>query len=155
MLSDLYRRAQVHAALGDAQRLAIVELLTLSDAAPSELGRRLGLAGNLLAHHLDVLEEAGLLVRTPSHGDGRRKYLRLDRRPLGGLLTPPTLWASSVLFVCSHNSARSQLAAAYWNHHSPVPATSAGSEPAEVVHPQAVEVAARRRPWPARRPAPG
>jgi len=49
-----------------------------------------------------------------------------------------------VVFVCTHNSARSQLAAAMWNDHSRVPATSAGTHPAPRVHPGAVAVARRR-----------
>ena len=49
------------------------------------------------------------------------------------------------MFVCTHNSARSQLAAAMWNDHSPVPATSAGTHPAPRVHPGALAVAHRRR----------
>jgi protein-tyrosine-phosphatase len=48
-----------------------------------------------------------------------------------------------VLFVCSANSARSQLAAATWNSLSVVPARSAGTHPAARVHPRAVTVAAR------------
>jgi len=52
--------------------------------------------------------------------------------------------AVRVLFVCTRNSARSQLAAALWNSSSPVPATSAGTRPAPEVHPGAVAVARRR-----------
>ena len=48
-----------------------------------------------------------------------------------------------VLFVCSANSARSQLAAATWNSLSAVPARSAGTHPAARVHPRAVTVATR------------
>jgi protein-tyrosine-phosphatase len=51
--------------------------------------------------------------------------------------------AVRVVFVCTHNSARSQLAAALWTRHSPVPATSAGTDPAGGVHPRAVAVATR------------
>ncbi len=58
-----------------------------------------------------------------------------------------------VVFVCTQNSARSQLATAVWHRKSPVPATSAGTDPATAVHPQAIE-AARRHDLPlrARRP---
>jgi protein-tyrosine-phosphatase len=48
-----------------------------------------------------------------------------------------------VVFVCTANSARSQLAAALWNEASPVPARSAGTDPAERVHPEAVRAARR------------
>ncbi|MGD9997696.1 MAG: ArsR/SmtB family transcription factor, partial [Ilumatobacteraceae bacterium] len=53
-------RAAVHAALGEPARLAIVEALVTSDRSPKELGDRLGLPSNLLAHHLEVLEDAGV-----------------------------------------------------------------------------------------------
>jgi protein-tyrosine-phosphatase len=48
-----------------------------------------------------------------------------------------------VVFVCTANSARSQLAAARWNTISQVPAASAGTHPAARVHPRAA--AAGRR----------
>jgi protein-tyrosine-phosphatase len=48
-----------------------------------------------------------------------------------------------VVFVCTHNSARSQLAAASWRRVSQVPVASAGTHPAGRVHPGAV--AAGRR----------
>ena len=47
------------------------------------------------------------------------------------------------MFVCTHNSARSQLAAAIWNRRSEVPATSAGTKPAPQVHRGAVAAARR------------
>ena len=46
-----------------------------------------------------------------------------------------------MVFVCSANSARSQLAAAAWNSVSSIPAASAGTHPARRVHPRAVKVA--------------
>lgn len=50
--------------------------------------------------------------------------------------------ARRVLFVCTANSARSQLAAAMWNARHEVPAESAGTEPADRVHPEAVRAGA-------------
>lgn len=138
------RRAAVHAALGDPHRLTIVDALSLSDLAPTELRELTGLESNLLAHHLDVLEHAGVVERSASHGDRRRRYLRLDRRALESITRPPRLAASNVVFVCTANSARSQLAAAMWNRDHGVPAVSAGTEPAERVHPQARRAAKRR-----------
>ncbi len=46
-----------------------------------------------------------------------------------------------VLFVCTHNAGRSQMAQAFFNRHAPadVRAESAGSEPADRVHPVVVE----------------
>jgi protein-tyrosine-phosphatase len=48
-----------------------------------------------------------------------------------------------VLFVCTHNSARSQLAEALWNRRAGGTAGSAGTHPAAQVHPLAIDVAAR------------
>ena len=139
------RRAALHAALGDPGRLALVDTLAWGEASPGELATWLGMTSNLLAHHLRVLEEAGLVARHRSEGDRRRNYVALRRATLD-LLVPvgSPLTAERVVFVCTHNSARSQLAAAMWNDHSTVPATSAGTHPARRVHPGAVAVARRR-----------
>jgi ArsR family transcriptional regulator, arsenate/arsenite/antimonite-responsive transcriptional repressor / arsenate reductase (thioredoxin) len=143
--AGLRRRAAVHAALGDPGRLAIVDVLAWGEASPGELGRRLGVGTNLLAHHLRVLEDVGLVRRHRSEGDRRRSYVALVREVADELRAPAsTLSAERVVFVCTQNSARSQLAASLWNDASPVPATSAGTRPAPAVHPGAVEVARRR-----------
>jgi protein-tyrosine-phosphatase len=142
--STLGERARVHAALGDPARLAIVDRLLLGDASPSELGSSLGLSSNLLAHHVKQLERAGVLERSRSEGDHRRTYLRLRPDALAGLVPAGMVHAPRVVFVCTHNSARSQLAAALWTRASKVPAASAGTEPAERVHPLAVAVARGR-----------
>lgn len=136
--SEVVGRARLHAALGEPARLAIVDRLLLGDASPSELGRALGLASNLLAHHVKLLEQAGVVERCRSEGDHRRTYLRLRPAALAGLVPTGTVRAPRVVFVCTHNSARSQLAAALWKRHSRVPAASAGTQPATRVHPLAV-----------------
>ncbi len=142
--ADRDRRAAVHAALGDPHRLAVVDALALSDRSPSDLARALGIESNLLAHHLEVLERVGLVERVVSAGDRRRRYLRLRAETLDAIETPAaTLAARSVLFVCTANSARSQLAAALWNAASSTPAESAGTHPADRVHPRTVATAAR------------
>jgi protein-tyrosine-phosphatase/DNA-binding HxlR family transcriptional regulator len=142
-LSSLERRARIHAALGDPARLAIVDALTLGDASSGEIARDLGLATNLVAHHVKVLTEAGLVVRTRSEGDRRRTYLRLQPAALAALAAPHLDAAGRVVFVCTHNSARSQLAAALWRARTSRPAASAGTRPAPRVHPRAVTVAHR------------
>jgi protein-tyrosine-phosphatase len=136
-------RARVHAALGDPARLAIVDALTLGDASPGEIARDLGLATNLVAHHVNVLAEAGLVVRTPSEGDRRRIYLRLRSEVLAAVATPHLEAAGRVVFVCTHNSARSQLAAALWRRRTGRPVACAGTHPAARVHPRAIRVARR------------
>lgn len=140
---SLEDRAARFATLGDPIRLAIVDALLTSDRAPIELRRRTGVGSNLLAHHLDVLEAAGLIVRSQSSGDGRRRYVRLRRSALVGLLPFATLTPQPVLFICTANSARSQLAAALWQQATGEQAFSAGTHPASHVHPRAVDAAAR------------
>lgn len=140
---DLQRRAEQHAALGDPIRLTIVDELVRSDRSPSELRVRLGIESNLLAHHLDVLDAAGLIVRNRSSGDGRRRYVHLRPEVADGLRIGGGGPATEALFVCTRNSARSQLAAALWRSITGRPATSAGTDPAGAVHPGAVEAAAR------------
>ena len=143
MEPEVVERANRHAALSDPVRLAIVDELALSDRAPVELRRQFGLESNLLAHHLDVLESAGLVGRSRSSGDGRRRYVHLVPAALDGLVPSPDLSGRQVLFVCTHNSARSQLAAAMWSQLAGATATSAGTHPASHVHPGAVAAATR------------
>ena len=142
--SSVVERARVHAALGEPARLAIVDRLVLGDAAPGELSRALGIPSNLLAHHVKLLEQAGVVDRSRSEGDHRRTYLRLRPEALAHLAPEGVVHAPRVVFVCTHNSARSQLAAALWARRSPVPAASAGTQPAQRVHPLAVAVARGR-----------
>ncbi|MFD7160038.1 helix-turn-helix domain-containing protein [Kribbella sp. NPDC059898] len=141
---SLVERARVHAALGDPARLVIVDALVVGDAAPGELGALLEMPTNLVAHHLKVLEEAGVVVRGRSEGDHRRTYVRLVPERLAAVAGPLLSEVPRVVFVCTHNSARSQLAAAIWARRSQVPAVSAGTRPAGRVHPRAVKVARRR-----------
>ena len=138
---DLDERAARHAALGDTRRLAIVDALAIGDLTVTDLRQITGLAGNLLAHHLDVLDDAGLIERHASEGDGRRRYVSLlpDRLPAS---PGDRVGAGArVVFVCTHNSARSQFAAALWGQSGESSVTSAGSLPADRVHPKAIRVA--------------
>ena len=136
-------RAKIHAALGDPARLAIADALTLGDASPGEIAAHLGMATNLVAHHVNVLTAAGLVERSRSEADRRRTYLRLRPQALAALTAPVPPARRRVVFVCTRNSARSQLAAALWNRHGGVPAASAGTDPAPRVHPRAVRTARR------------
>jgi protein-tyrosine-phosphatase len=147
---NLDTRAAVFAALGEPVRLALVDRLVAGDASPGVLAADVGLGSNLLAHHLRVLEDASIIRRVRSEGDQRRSYVQLR-------LDQPTVWAAAlsghmpdnlragprVLFVCTANSARSQLAAAIWSQLSNTPATSAGTHPGSRIHPRAITVAER------------
>jgi protein-tyrosine-phosphatase/DNA-binding HxlR family transcriptional regulator len=142
--SDRERRARVFSALGDAHRLAVVDLLQVQDLSPDALAAALEIPGNLLAHHLKVLETAGVISRSHSQNDRRRTYIQLVDGGLEGLLPETgTLTAPRVVFVCTHNSARSVLAEAMWRTVSDVPSASAGTHPADRVNPRAVKAARR------------
>lgn len=140
---ELERRAAVHAALAEPARLAIVDDLARTDRSPKELSERFGIPTNLLAHHLDTLEAAGIVERFVSAGDKRRRYVRLLREPLAAIGIAAPRHVGPVVFVCSHNSARSQLAAAMWEARTGESARSAGTHPAERVHPGAVAAGTR------------
>ena len=151
--SGLARRTAIHAALADPARLPITDTLLAGDASPSELAAMLAMPSNLLAHHLHVLEQAGVITRRRSEGDRRRTYLQLVPATLDSLAVPPARTAQRVLFVCTANSARSHLAAALWRRASTVPAVSAGTRPAARIDPGAIAAARRHRlPLPRLRP---
>lgn len=140
----LATRARIHGALAEPARVAIVDLLIESDQTPTALGAKVGISSNLLAHHLDVLEAAGLISRHRSSGDQRRRYVCVDHTGLEAVsYRPATVPDREVLFVCTHNSARSPLAAALWQRVTGSPAASAGTHPAPRVHPGAVASARR------------
>lgn len=100
-------------------------------------------SGPLLAHHLRVLEQAGLVTRRRSDGDGRRSYLHLEPSgvPHGSAAVPAPV--SRVLFVCTGNSARSPLAAGVWTQVSEIGSLSGGTRPAAAIAPGAAAVGER------------
>ncbi len=150
LTSDVASRAAVHAALADPARLQIIDTLGAGDTSPSELAAMLAMGSNLLAHHLHVLDQAGLITRRRSDGDRRRTYLQLIPGALETLTRPAARTAERVLFVCTANSARSHLAAALWRRASTLPAASAGTHPGPRIEPGAI-AAARRHRLPLRR----
>ncbi len=141
--SDYERRSRTFRALGDPTRLRVVEMLRNRDLSPDALASALGITANLLAHHLKTLEAAGIVERSHSQNDRRRTYIHLVDGALDGLLPPASTSAARVLFVCTHNSARSVLAEALWRTVSDVPCASAGTRPAPCVNPRAVDAARR------------
>ena len=140
---NIESRARLHAALGDPGRLAIVDELKASDRSPKELCDLLGFPSNLLAHHLDVLENAGAIERTRSDGDARRRYVRLSANMIDIVGPVEEPLPTEVLFLCTRNSARSQLAAALWRERTGCRARSAGTHVAEKVHPGAIDAGRR------------
>jgi protein-tyrosine-phosphatase len=119
----------------------MVDALRLGDRTFFELAQVARLPGNLAAHHLAVLEAAGLIERHVSEGDHRRRYITLRSERLHQLAGSVAPLPPTVLFVCTHNSARSQFAAARWRQRTGLDADSAGTEPASRVDPRAVRVA--------------
>lgn len=140
---SLDARAARHAALADTVRLRIVDALALGDLSPQELLGRLDIASNLLSHHLKVLESAALVTRTRSEGDRRRTYVTLNEGALSAAGPSRLLPARRVVFVCTANSARSQLAEHLWREHSDIPAASGGTVPTAMIARGAVDVASQ------------
>ncbi|MGY1711305.1 arsenate reductase ArsC [Geodermatophilus sp. SYSU D00758] len=73
---------------------------------------------------------------------GRFACQRLDARAVSQGKRPRR--APSVLFVCVHNAGRSQMAAALLRHHAgtAIHVHTAGSDPAEAIHPEVVAATA-------------
>lgn len=141
---NIEERARVMAALGDPLRLEIADALTLSDLSPDSLAENLGISSNLLSHHLRVLEEARVITRSKSHNDRRRTYVQLRDGVIPQAL--PQFMAerpARVLFICTHNSARSILAEAMFRQASSIPCASAGTQPSTNIHPRTVTTASR------------
>jgi protein-tyrosine-phosphatase/DNA-binding transcriptional ArsR family regulator len=165
MSSDAVAGPGVLRLIGDDHRWRLVQELGRSDLRVAELVERLGSTQNLVSYHLAELRRAGLVTSRRSSADGRDTYYRFDVRRCAGLLAAagsalaPALRLEPravgpgpfgrrrplVLFLCTGNSARSQLAEALLEHRSAgaVRARSAGSRP-KPLHPHAVRVMAER-----------
>ncbi len=154
--SDMVRFFKV---LADETRLAILQLLARTDLRAGELVETLHTPQNALSYHLKQLRVLGLLRDRRSSQDARDVYYSVDIERLdmlyqavGRRLHPGLLPADGgdahpahagpplrMLFLCTHNSARSQLAEgiARYVGGEAVEAYSAGSEPT-AVHPLAL-----------------
>jgi ArsR family transcriptional regulator len=142
--------------IADETRWRLVSDLRWSDRQVGEISARLNLPQNLVSYHLGALRQAGLVQIHRSDADGRALYyglnldtlhqgLRAIDRELHLASSPqtPVMSTGPVLFVCTHNSARSQMAEGWLRHLSfgRVAARSAGTTPA-ALHPLAVQVMA-------------
>jgi ArsR family transcriptional regulator len=70
-------------ALGEPNRLRIFATLMTGDSCNNELRDKLGLAPNLLSHHLRALENVGLIHSRRDRVDGRWIYYSVDRATAG------------------------------------------------------------------------
>lgn len=66
--------------LGDSNRLKIFDLLMTGTHCNCELSGKIGLANNLISHHLKVLTEANLITAERSPTDARWIYYSINQK---------------------------------------------------------------------------
>jgi ArsR family transcriptional regulator, arsenate/arsenite/antimonite-responsive transcriptional repressor / arsenate reductase (thioredoxin) len=138
-------------------RWHLLKALTTSDQRVQELVALVGEPMNLVSYHLKKLRDDGVVSTRRSEADGRDVYYSLDMGRLhdlyqaaGAALHPALgqvadvsvahqIAPKRVLFVCTHNSARSQMAEGLTSHAAgqQIEVHSAGSHPTRL-HPDAI-----------------
>jgi protein-tyrosine-phosphatase len=157
--------------LGHDLRWQLMSALARSDRRGQELVALLGQPANLVSYHLKRLKQARLVRQRRSAADRRATYYSLNLPQVQALYAQagqalhPALGdghdpvapeaqvqpagqgrpLARVLFLCTHNSARSQMAEAILRHLSKgeVEAFSAGNEPTQL-HPMAIQAMDKR-----------
>jgi protein-tyrosine-phosphatase/DNA-binding transcriptional ArsR family regulator len=144
-------------------RWQLLSELVQSDRAVRELTQLIDEPQNLVSYHLRQLRDGGLVSARRSSADGRDSYYAIDLSACqealqaAGRSLHPALWLAPVppmrppsrhsrrrprvLFLCTGNSTRSQIAEALLERMSDgtVEASSAGSHP-KPLHPNSVRV---------------
>jgi ArsR family transcriptional regulator, arsenate/arsenite/antimonite-responsive transcriptional repressor / arsenate reductase (thioredoxin) len=147
---------------GHPIRWRLLGELARSDRAVRELTGLLGEPQSLVSYHLGQLRSGGLVTARRSSADRRDSYYAIDLRRCGELLrssgsalhpglalepAPPRSHVSRcrILFLCTGNGTRSQIAEALLDALSggTVEVASAGSHP-KPVHPNAIRVMRER-----------
>ena len=77
--AEVERRAKVFSALGNETRLEILRLLSGGDLCVSDIVESVDGAASTVAHHLRMLEDAGLVT---SRRDGRSTYYSIQKDEL-------------------------------------------------------------------------
>lgn len=144
--------------LANDLRWSLLKALTTSDFQVNELVTQLQQPMNLISYHLKKMRDDALVTTRRSEADGRDIYYSLDLNRLhqmyleAGTALHPAMGLNSpsmdvsrlkhqrVLFVCTHNSARSQMAEGLLHHLSQgyLDVLSAGSHPT-IIHPDAID----------------
>lgn len=143
--------------LADDTRWRLVAALRRSDRQVGELVVELRLPQNLISYHLQHLRQARLVRVRASDADGRALFYGLDTDVLlrglaeiGAALVVPHAAAAParippgpVVFLCTGNAARSQMAEGWLRHLSGgrIPVRSAGTHPRSI-DPLAIQVMA-------------
>jgi protein-tyrosine-phosphatase/DNA-binding transcriptional ArsR family regulator len=148
-------------------RWRLLRELVQSDRAVRELTVLINEPQSLVSYHLRLLRDGGLVTSRRSSADGRDSYYAIDLtacrdglQSAGGALHPSLRLAVTpsgtrrvgssrrsrrVLFLCTGNSARSQIAEALLHEMSgaSIDAVSAGSHPKQL-HPNAIRALRQR-----------
>lgn len=166
MVSTTRHRPPAFVALaGHPVRWGLLSELALSDRHVNELTQLLGQPQALVSYHLARLRDGGLVTSNRSAHDGRASYYRVDLQGCGAALSatgaslhpglalrpvPPAVTSRRrrpvrVLFACTGNGARSQIAEALLQQMAGdrVEVVSGGSHP-KPIHPNAIRVLAER-----------